>query len=141
MAAALLALAIVIEVASTALLPRTNGFTNPLWTVVVVAGYAVSIGLLAAVVKTIPVSVTYAVWSGAGTALVAVVGLLFLGESMSKVQVASIGLIIVGVSGPQPGRQPLAARARLDEVPPVAVEVARLATQRSVTLVRAHTLY
>ncbi len=99
MAAVLLALAIVVEVASTALLPRTNGFTSPLWTVVVVAGYAVSIGLLAAVVKTIPVSVTYAVWSGAGTALVAVVGLLFLGESMSKVQAASIGLIIVGVLG------------------------------------------
>lgn len=99
MAAVLLALAIVIEVASTALLPRTNGFTNPLWSVAVLGGYAVSIGLLAVVVKSIPVSLTYAVWSGAGTALVAVVGLLFLGESLSRLQVTSLVLIVVGVVG------------------------------------------
>jgi small multidrug resistance pump len=98
-AAVLLAVAIVVEVASTALLPRTNGFSNPLWSLLVLAGYAVSIGLLAAVVKSIPVSVTYAVWSGAGTALVAVVGLLFLGESLSRVQVGSLALIVVGVMG------------------------------------------
>jgi small multidrug resistance pump len=98
-AAVLLALAIVIEVASTALLPRTNGFTSPLWSVVVVGGYAVSIGLLAVVVKSIPVSLTYAVWSGAGTALVAVVGLVFLGESLSRLQVTSLVLIVVGVVG------------------------------------------
>lgn len=99
MAAVLLALAIVIEVTSTALLPRTNGFTNPLWSVAVLGGYAVSIGLLAVVVKSIPVSLTYAVWSGAGTALVAVVGLLFLGESLSRLQVTSLVLIVVGVVG------------------------------------------
>lgn len=99
MAAVLLALAIVIEVASTALLPRTNGFTSPHWSVVVVGGYAVSIGLLAVVVKSIPVSLTYAVWSGAGTALVAVVGLVFLGESLSRLQVTSLVLIVVGVVG------------------------------------------
>lgn len=99
MAAVLLALAIVIEVTSTALLPRTNGFTNPLWSVAVLGGYAVSIGLLAVVVKSIPVSLTYAVWSGAGTALVAVVGLLFLGESLSRLQVSSLVLIVVGVVG------------------------------------------
>jgi small multidrug resistance pump len=98
-AAVLLAVAIIVEVVSTALLPRTHGFTSPLWTVVVVLGYAVSIGLLAAVVRTIPVSLTYAVWSGAGTALVAVVGLVFLGESLSRMQLASLALIVVGVVG------------------------------------------
>lgn len=99
MAALLLAVAIIVEVVSTALLPRTHGFTSPSWTVVVVLGYAVSIGLLAAVVRTIPVSLTYAVWSGAGTALVAVVGLVFLGESLSRMQLASLALIVVGVVG------------------------------------------
>lgn len=99
MAAVLLAFAIVVEVASTAVLPRTQGFTDPVWSAAALLGYAVSIGLLAVVVKTIPVSLTYAVWSGAGTALVAMLGLLFLGESLSRMQLGSLVLIIVGVVG------------------------------------------
>lgn len=97
--AVLLGVAIVIEVASTALLPRTNGLTQPGWTAVTLLGYAVSIGLLALVVKTMPVSIAYAVWSGAGTALVAVIGVLFLHERLSLVQVGCLGLVIVGVVG------------------------------------------
>ena len=79
-ALALLAAAIGIEVAATATLPRTHGFTDPGWTVFVVGGYAVSIWLLAIIVRTIPVSVTYAIWSGLGTAAVAVIGTMFLTE-------------------------------------------------------------
>jgi len=93
----LLAVAIAIEVASTAALPRTDGFRDPLWAVVVVTGYAVSIWLLALVVQQVPVSVTYAVWSGMGTAAIAVVGVLFLGESWNPVKVLAITLIVVGV--------------------------------------------
>ncbi|WP_432478948.1 DMT family transporter [Nocardioides sp. GXQ0305] len=98
-AVALLLLAIVVEVFATALLPRTDGFTDPLWSVVVVAGYVVSIGLLAVVVRTLPVSTTYAVWAGLGTALVAVVGYLFLGEQMGWLKGVSLGLIVLGVVG------------------------------------------
>ena len=94
---ALLVVAIVIEVASTAALPRTDGFRDPFWAVVVVAGYAASIWLLSLVVQRLPVSVTYAVWSGLGTAAIAVVGVLFLGESWNPVKVAAIALIVVGV--------------------------------------------
>ena len=97
--AVLLALAIVVEVVATALLPRTDGFTSPGWTVLVVAGYAGSIWLLTVIVRTLPVSVTYAIWAGAGTALVAVVGLVFLGESFTWVKVASLALIVAGVVG------------------------------------------
>ena len=95
----LLLVAIGIEVVATALLPRTHGFTDPLWSVAVVAGYAASIWLLAVVVRTIPVSMAYAVWSGVGTALVAVVGYLWLDEQMTLLKAASLALIVIGVVG------------------------------------------
>ena len=60
---ALLLSAITVEVGATAALPRTHGFREPLWTLAVLGGYALSIWLLAVVIRQIPVSVTYAVWS------------------------------------------------------------------------------
>ncbi len=96
-AAALLVLAILIEVASTAALPRTDGFRNPGWAVLVVAGYSASIWLLSLVVQRLPVSVTYAAWAGLGTVAIAVVGVVFLGESWNAVKVGAIAMIVVGV--------------------------------------------
>jgi len=98
-AVALLLAAIGIEVAATALLPRSEGFTDPMWSVLVLAGYAASIWLLAVVVRTISVSTAYAVWSGLGTAIVAVVGYLWLGEHMSVLKAASLVMIVTGVVG------------------------------------------
>jgi small multidrug resistance pump len=98
-AVVLLMTAIGVEVAATAVLPRAQGFTDPGWSAVVLAGYALSIWLLAVVVRTMSVSVAYAVWSGVGTAIVAGVGYLFLGESMSWVKATSLALIVVGVVG------------------------------------------
>ena len=95
----LLAAAIVVEVAATAVLPRAEGFTNPLWSAVVILGYGVSIWLLALVVRTLPVSMTYAVWSGVGTALVAVIGMAFLGEQFDWIKVGSLAMIVAGVVG------------------------------------------
>jgi small multidrug resistance pump len=97
--AVLLALAIGVEVAASALLPKAQGFTNLPWTVVVLVGYGVAIWLLTVVVRSMPVSVAYAIWAGAGTALVAVVGLVFLGESFSWVKVVSLAMIVAGVVG------------------------------------------
>jgi small multidrug resistance pump len=94
-----LGVAIVIEVGATALLPKADGFTHPGWAAVVLGGYGISIWLLTVVVKQVPVSVAYAVWAGAGTALVAVVGLLFLGEHLSWAKAVSLGMIIAGVVG------------------------------------------
>lgn len=98
-AGVLLLAAIAAEVAATALLPRTGGFSQPTWSTVVITGYALSIWLLAVVVRSIPVSVAYAVWSGLGTAAVAVIGSLFLGESMGWLRAASLALIVLGVVG------------------------------------------
>src|SRR5689334_4974410 len=95
----LLGVAIVVEVGATAVLPKAEGFTHPGWAAVVLAGYGLSIWLLTVVVKQMPVSVAYAVWAGAGTALVAVVGLLFLGEHLTWVKAASLAMIVAGVVG------------------------------------------
>lgn len=94
---ALLLAAISTEVAATSALPRANGFRDPAWSAVVIAGYAVSIWLLALVVRHLPVSTTYAIWSGVGTALVAVVGVTFLGEPLSWLSVVALLMIVVGV--------------------------------------------
>lgn len=96
-ASLLLLAAIITEVAATSTLPRTDGFRNPGWTAAVLAGYAVSIWLLSLVVRTIPVSVTYAIWAGLGTAAVAVVGVLWLGERLDLVKAGAITMIVVGV--------------------------------------------
>ena len=95
----LLGVAIVVEVAATASLPRADGFTRPGWTVAVLTGYAVSIWLLAVVVRQVPVSVAYAVWSGLGTALVAVIGVYWLGESLGVAKTVFLGMVVVGVVG------------------------------------------
>ena len=95
----LLAVAITAEVTASALLPRAEGFTNPFWTAVVLAGYALGIWLLTLIVRSMPVSVAYAIWAGLGTAAVAVIGWAFLGESMNPVKVVSVGMIVVGVIG------------------------------------------
>jgi small multidrug resistance pump len=99
LAVVLLVVAIAVEVTATALLPRSAGFHEPGWSAVVLGGYALSIWLLSLVVRTIPVGIAYAVWAGVGTAAVAAVGFLFLGEPMSWLKAVSLLFIVVGVIG------------------------------------------
>jgi len=89
--------AISVEVAATAALSRTEGFTNPGWSVFAAAGYVACAWLLALVVTRMQVSVAYAVWAGLGTASVALIGFLWLGESMDVAKAGGIGLIVAGV--------------------------------------------
>ncbi|MCW2866863.1 MAG: multidrug efflux transporter [Marmoricola sp.] len=93
----LLMLAITAEVGATAALPRTQGFREPGWTALVLAGYVFSIWLLTLVVRQMPVSVAYAIWAGVGTAAIAVIGVLVLGESWDLTKVTALTLIIAGV--------------------------------------------
>lgn len=96
-ALSLLFVAIVAEVAATSALPRANGFHDPGWSAVVIGGYAVSIWLLSVVVRHMSVSTAYAVWAGVGTAMVAAVGVLYLGEALTPVKVVAIAMIVIGV--------------------------------------------
>jgi small multidrug resistance pump len=89
--------AIGIEVGATAALPRTRGFHDLTWSVLVMSGYAASIWLLAVVTRQMSVTVAYAVWSGLGTAAIAAVGAVALGERLDLVKVTALALIILGV--------------------------------------------
>ena len=93
----LLLSAIGVEVGATAALPRTQSFRDPLWAAIVLGGYALSIWLLTLVIRDIPVSVAYAVWSGLGTAGIAAVGVLFLREPWDLAKSVALVLIIGGV--------------------------------------------
>jgi small multidrug resistance pump len=93
----LLLAAIGVEVAATAALPRTQSFRDPAWTAFVITGYVVAIGLLSFVVRYIPVSVTYAIWAGLGTAGIALVGVVLLGEDFDLLKGVALAMIITGV--------------------------------------------
>lgn len=94
---ALLMLAILVEVAATSALPKSDGFTNVPWTIAVAAGYLIAIWLLTIVVKRMDVSIAYAIWSGVGTAAIALVGYVWLGESLGITKLSGIALIVAGV--------------------------------------------
>ena len=93
----LLVASIVLEVLGTVSMKLSEGFSRPLYSALVAVFYALSIGGLALVLKRIDVSVAYAVWSGLGTAFIAMVGVSVLGEALSVVKVVAVVLIVVGV--------------------------------------------
>ncbi|MER7948499.1 MULTISPECIES: DMT family transporter [Streptomyces] len=94
----LLAGAIAAEILATTSMKYSEGFTR-LWpSLVTGAGYLVAFALLAQALKTLQVGTAYAIWSGVGTAAVAVIGFLFLGESLNAAKIAGIVLIIAGVA-------------------------------------------
>jgi small multidrug resistance pump len=93
----LLTFAIGSEIGATTLLKLANGFSR-LWPSVGVAiGYLLSFALLGQVLKALPVSLVYAIWSGAGTAAVAAIGLALFHEPVSWLKIAGIALVIAGV--------------------------------------------
>jgi small multidrug resistance pump len=92
-----LALAIGSEIIATTSLKLSDGFTRLAPSVVVVVGYAFSFYALSISLRTIPLGVVYAIWSGVGTAAIVVIGLFLFRETLDVVKVAGIGLIITGV--------------------------------------------
>ena len=92
-----LALAICSEIVATVSLKLSDGFTRPIPAVVVVAGYALSFYALSISLRTIPLGVVYAIWSGVGTAAVVLIGLFLFREALDAAKVIGIGLIIAGV--------------------------------------------
>lgn len=89
--------AVGIEVGATTALPRTRGFHDLPWSLAVMGAYIVSIWMLGLVVRQMSVSVAYAVWSGLGTAAIAALGVLVLGERIDTVKVLALAMIVVGV--------------------------------------------
>ena len=92
-----LSIAIVSEVIATSCLKAPEGFTR-LWpSLMVVVGYLLAFYFLSLTLKTIPVGVAYAIWSGIGVLLIALSGWLFLGQSLDIPAVIGLSLIVAGV--------------------------------------------
>jgi small multidrug resistance pump len=93
-----LAVAIVAEVIATSALKASEGFTRLVPSSIVVFGYGIAFYFLSLTLKTLPVGVAYAVWSGLGVVLVSLVGFLFLGQRIDIPGAVGIGLIVAGVA-------------------------------------------
>lgn len=92
-----LAIAIVAEVIATSALKASDGFSR-LWpSLLVVAGYGTAFYFLSMTLRHISVGVVYAIWSGVGTVLITVVGLLAFRQKLDLAGCVGIGLILAGV--------------------------------------------
>jgi small multidrug resistance pump len=92
-----LAIAIVAEVIGTSALKAAEGFTRLLPSLVVVIGYGVAFYFLSLALKTIPVGIAYAVWSGVGVALITLIGWLVFKQRLDAPALAGLALIVAGV--------------------------------------------
>lgn len=93
-----LAGAIVSEVFATTSLKAAEGFTRPLPSVIVVVGYGTAFYCLSQTLKTIPLGIAYAIWSGVGTLLIALLGVVLYRQTLDRAAVAGIALIVAGVA-------------------------------------------
>lgn len=93
-----LALAIAAEVVATSALKAAAGFTRPVPSVLVVLGYSIAFYCLSLSLKVVPVGVAYAIWSGIGTALIAVIGWLWFGQALDFAALIGLALIVAGVA-------------------------------------------
>lgn len=94
-----LSAAIVLEVAGTTSMKLSRGFAEIWPTVAVLLFYGAAAAALILALKRLELSVTYAIWSGVGTALTAFVGIAYFRESFTSLKLASLALIILGVTG------------------------------------------
>jgi small multidrug resistance pump len=94
----LLMTAILAEVAATMSLRATEGFTRPLPSIAVVAGYGVAFLCLSHSLKAIPVGIAYATWAGAGTVCIALAAWYVYNEAPNPMSACGMALIIVGVA-------------------------------------------
>jgi small multidrug resistance pump len=92
-----LAIAITAEVIATSALKASQGFTQLLPSILVVVGYGVAFYFLSLTLRTIPVGIAYAIWSGAGIVLVALIGFALYGQKLDIWALVGMGLIIAGV--------------------------------------------
>lgn len=101
MAWLMLAATILLEVAGTVLLKTSKGFTEPLPAAGAFVCYLMALAGLNLTLRHIELSIAYAIWSGAGTALVASIGILWFKETATLMKLASLAMIIAGVVGLQ----------------------------------------
>jgi len=94
-----LIVAIVLEVSGTLSMKLSEGFSKLVPSIAMLVFYLLGLSMLALALRKIDVSIAYAVWSGLGTAIIALVGILWFEEPITLLKIISLGLIIAGVVG------------------------------------------
>jgi len=92
-----LSIAIIFEVIATSSLKASQEFSKLIPSIIVVVGYAVSFYCLSIVLKSIPMGITYALWSGIGIVLISLVGIFFFQQKLDIAAIIGMALIILGV--------------------------------------------
>lgn len=94
---AYLVLAIIFEVFGTTMMKLSNGLSQITPTVLMFVSYVASFSMLALALKTIEVSVAYAIWSALGIILISIIGIFYFNETVSSAKILSILIILIGV--------------------------------------------
>lgn len=97
MAYILLAVSIIAEVFGSTMLKLSNGFSKILPVIGILVGYGICFYTLSLIMIDLPLGFTYAIWSGSGTVLTALVGVLLFKEKINRIGVLGIGFLLVGI--------------------------------------------
>ena len=92
-----LCVAIIAEVIATSALKSSEGFSKPIASVIVVLGFIIAFYCLSLTLKTIPVGIAYAIWSGVGIVLVTIVAWIVFDQKLDVWGIIGIALIMSGV--------------------------------------------
>ncbi|OYU14741.1 MAG: hypothetical protein CFE37_09675 [Alphaproteobacteria bacterium PA4] len=96
---AYLGVAIVLEILATTCLKLSDGLARWAWAVASIGLYALCFLALAPALKSIPVGVAYAIWSGVGIIAISIIGVLWFDQRLSTVQIGYMALLIIGAIG------------------------------------------
>jgi multidrug transporter EmrE-like cation transporter len=94
-----LGVAIFFEILATTALKVSDGLAKWQWAAISILLYAICFLALAPALKTIPVGIAYALWSGVGIIAMAILGLLFFEQRLSAIQIGCIALVLIGAIG------------------------------------------
>jgi small multidrug resistance pump len=90
---------IVFEVAGTTSMKLSDGFSRLVPSVLILVFYGISFYAFTLALKKMDLSVAYAVWAGSGTALVAIIGMIWFNDTVTALKLVCLGLVIIGVTG------------------------------------------
>lgn len=92
-----LSIAIVAEVIGTSFLKQSDGFTKLVPTLITATGYLIAFYFLSLTLRTLPVGIAYAIWSGVGIVLITAVAWFFQGQKLDLAAICGMALIVAGV--------------------------------------------
>jgi len=93
----ILCLSIALEVCGTVCLKLSDGMSRPLPILGVVLFYLSAFALMSTSLKSLEIGIVYAIWAAAGTALIAIIGIVFFGESITSGKIVGLAFVIAGV--------------------------------------------